>query len=225
MAIAVSVLLMTVVVPNLLSALVEAGKPLPWPTRVVKGVSDLIVGEWWVVMIAVPVLTAAIGTALRSKRGRYLWDQAKLATPVVGPLLVKQTIVRLAVVISTLLRSGVVFVRAIEVARRTAGNAVIEEGLAKCESAIGAGRDIGAALESTGVFPPVVVQVFAVGQESGKLEELLDRLAADYDAQVAAAAQRLTAVLEPLLILMLVVLVGFIGFATMMPLLEAADGM
>ena len=86
-----------------------------------------------------------------------------------------------------------------------------------------AGRDISGALEETGAFPPVVVQVVSVGQHSGRLEEMLDRLAVDYDRQVATAAGRLTALLEPALILVLVVIVGFIVLATILPMLEAAN--
>jgi type II secretory pathway component PulF len=118
-----------------------------------------------------------------------------------------------------------VFVRSLQIARRTTTNLVLVGALEQCERAVQAGREIAESLERTGAFPPVVVQVFAVGQQSGRLEEMLDRLAADYDRQVQTAAQRLTAVLEPLLILALVCLVGFIGLATVLPLLEAADVM
>ena len=91
------------------------------------------------------------------------------------------------------------------------------------EQATRLAASFGESLKATGAFPPVVVRIFSVGQQSGRLEEMLDRLAVDYDRQVTTASQRLTAVLEPVLILVLVVLVGFIGVATILPLLEAAD--
>lgn len=223
MAVAVSVLLMTLVVPNLLSALVEAGRPLPLPTRVVKFASDVVVSWWWAILLAVALLAVAVQLVLSSPRGRYAWHRLQLRIPVVGDLVRKQAIVRLSVVLSTLLRSGVVFVRALQIARRTTPNLVLNRALEKCEEAVGAGRDISAALEETGAFGPVVVQVFSVGQQSGRLEEMLDRLATDYDRQVASAAQRLTALLEPALILMLVFVVGFIVLATILPMLQAAE--
>jgi type II secretory pathway component PulF len=123
----------------------------------------------------------------------------------------------------TLLKSGVVFVRAVQIAQRTTGNRVLREALVECERAINAGGDIGEAIERTAAFPPMVVQVFAVGQQSGRLEEMLDRLAETYDQQVSTAAARLTAVLEPLLIIALALVVLFIVLATVLPILEAGN--
>ena len=223
MAVGVSVLLMTVVVPNLLGTLVESGRELPWPTRVVKFVSDVMVARWWVIPIAAAALVVGVRAALDVPRVRFAWHRAQLRLPMAGELLRKQAIVRLSVIQSTLLRSGVVFVRALEIARRATPNLVLNDALRRCEEAVVAGRDIGAALEETGAFPPVVVQIVSVGQQSGRLEEMLDRLAADYDRQVATAAARLTALLEPALILVLVVIVGFIVLATILPMLEAAN--
>ena len=225
MAVGVSVLLMTVVVPNLLNALAETGRPLPLPTRVVKAASDWLVGGWWLLLLGVAALAVGVRLVLRTPRGRLFWHRALLRVPIAGEIARKQAIVRLCVVLATLLRSGMVFVRALQLARRSTPNLVLAGALERCESAIESGREIADSLERTGAFPPVVVQVFAVGQQSGRLEEMLDRLALDYDRQVQTAAQRLTAVLEPLLILGLVLLVGFIGLATILPLLEAADVM
>jgi type II secretory pathway component PulF len=223
MAIGVSVLLMTVVVPNLLGTLTESGRPLPLPTRVVKFVSDFLVGYWWALLAAGLGVIIGIRLLVRVPRVRLAWHRAQLRIPIVGDLLRKQAIVRLSVILSTLLRSGVVFVRALEIARQATPNLVLNGALRRCEEAVVAGRDISGALEATRAFPPVVVQIVSVGQHSGRLEEMLERLAADYDRQVATAAQRLTALLEPALILVLVVIVGFIVLATILPMLEAAN--
>lgn len=223
MAVGVSVFLMTAVVPDLLDALVADGRPLPTATLIVKAASDTLVTKWWLVFgIGVGTVVAVVAAG-RTARGRLLWHRAQLRTPVLGDLVRKQAVVRIATVLSTLLKSGVEFVKAIEIAERTTANVVLRDALRRCGSAVQSGVDIGDALDGTNAFPPVVVRVFAVGQQSGRLEEMLDRLASDYDAQVATAAQRLTAVLEPILILLLVFLVGFIAFATVMPMLEAAD--
>ena len=224
MAVGVSVLLMTVVVPNLLNTIQEAGRPLPLPTRVVKAASDWLVG--------VLVAAAARRRGGRRRRPRSCCARpagdccgtgSLLRIPIAGDLARKQAIVRVCVVLSTLLRSGLVFVRSVQIARQAATNLVLAGALERCEAAVQTGRDIAEAMRETGAFPPVVVRVFSVGQQSGRMEEMLDRLAADYDRQVTAAAQRLTAVLEPVLILVLVVLVGFISLATILPLLEAAN--
>ena len=217
----VSVFLMTYVVPNLLDSLIEADRPLPWITRVVKGVSDFLLGYWWALLLGGGAVAMVLGMGIRTRRGRWWLAVATLRLPLVGDLLRKGAIVRIAFVVSTLMRGGVSFERAVEVAGHATRNAVLRRALERCGTAVRAGRDIGPALEASGVFPPTVVQVFALGQSSGRLEEMLDRLAVDYDRQVQSAASHLTAALEPVLIVLLAVVVGTIAFATILPILEA----
>ena len=223
MAIGVSIFLMTYVTPKLLSGLIEAGRPIPLPTRIVKGFSDLLISKGWLIAIVGAFLAALLGWLWRTPKGKLAFDRLQLRTPLLGDLIRKQSVSRIAMVMAALMRSGVVFVRAIQITQRTTANLVIRDALSKCETAVHAGQDIAAALEATNAFPPTVVQVFAVGEQSGRLEEMLDRLASDYDHQVNTATQRLTTVLEPLLIILLVMMVGLIAFATVLPMLEAGN--
>jgi len=223
MAVCASLFLMTFVVPRILEPLIEQGQPLPFPTRVVKGASDFVLVWWWALLIAVIVIVGGARTMLKTKGGKRWWHSTMLRLPLLGDLIRKQAIVRMAIVLGTLLKSGIVFVRALQIVQGTTPNVVLRDALVRCERAIGAGGDIGDALRETGAFPPTVVQVFSVGQQSGKLEEMLDRLAAAYDQQVTSAAQRLTAVLEPALIIMLALVVLFIVMATVLPILEAGN--
>jgi general secretion pathway protein F len=225
MALGVCIFLMTCVVPKLLSGLIETGQPVPGITRVVKGVSDFLVSDWWMLLGAVAIIVFSLTAIMRTARGRFAWHRIQLRIPLIGDMIRKQAILRLCVVLETLLRSGVVFVRAIQIARRTISNEVMRDALGRCEQAVGGGRDIGQALAETGAFPPAVVQVFAVGQQSGRLEEMLERLARDYDRQLTSSTARLTALLEPALILFLVTIVAFIAIATILPMLEAANVM
>jgi len=160
---------------------------------------------------------------LRTGRGRAVWHRLVLRIPLIGELVRKQAIVRTAIVMSTMLKSGVVFVRAVQIAQRTAGNMVIRDALERLESAVTRGADIGEALADTRAFQPMVVQMFALGQQSGRLEEMLDRLAYTYDQQLATSTQRLAAILEPVLILLLALIVLFIILATVLPILEAGN--
>jgi type II secretory pathway component PulF len=219
----VTLFLMTVVVPMLLTNLLEAGRPLPWPTRVLKGASDLLVVHGWTVGLAAAAAVGILALLLRTTAGRRLRDRLVLHVPILGPMAQKQTLARLALVTATLIRSGVVYLKAVEIAARSTRNVVFREALEQSSRAVGAGQDIGRALERTGVFPPLVVQLFSVGQQSGRLEELLERLAANYDRQVASSSTRFASVLEPVLILTLGVFVGFILFATLLPILEAGN--
>ena len=223
MAVAVSIFLMTFVVPQLLAGLLEAGRPLPFATRVVKGMSDALLQWWWLLLVVVAAGAAGAVLALRTPGGRLRWHRLQLRIPLLGDLTRKQAITRVSVVMASLLRSGIVFDAAVRIAARATPNLVLRDALLRVEQAVTGGREISLAIEQTGAFPPLVVQVFSVGQDSGRLEEMLDRLAKDYDAQVALAAGRFTAVLEPILILILVFVVGFIAFATVLPILEAGN--
>jgi len=223
MAVSVAVGLMTFVIPKLLDSISDSGRELPLPTRIVKAASDLLVERWWIFVILLVIAVVAVTAILRSARGRLAWHRLQLRIPLVGSLIRKQAIARISVVMSTLMGSGITFVKALNIARRGTPNLVMRDALERCETAIVGGRDIASALAATGAFPPVVVQVFAVGQQSGRLEEMLEKLAVDYDRQVALASDRLTALLEPALVLMLVGLVALIALATVLPLMEAAD--
>jgi type II secretory pathway component PulF len=219
----VSVFLMTYVVPGLLDVLADTGKELPTATVVVKALSDFLVHWWWALLLGLIGLVGGTGAVLRTEAGRRRWHRAQLKIPLVGELIRKQAVARVAMVMATLLKSGLVFVRAVQIAQRTMRNVVLRDALVACEQAVYAGRDIAAALEGTQAFPPLVIQLFAVGQASGRLEAMLESLAADYDTQVDIASARLTTLLEPLMMVLLAILVGFIAFATILPILEAGN--
>jgi type II secretory pathway component PulF len=223
MSVGVGMFLMTVVVPMLLDNLLDAGRPLPWPTRVLKGMSDMVRDQGLWLGVGIASCIAAAVAALRTHRGRMLWHHAVLRMPLLGPMAQKQEIARVAMIVSTLMKSGIVFLQALETAARTTKNVIIRRALLQGRDAVVAGRDIGDALAPTGVFPPMVIQIFAVGQQSGKLEEMLDRLSDSYERQVNSVATRLAAALEPLLIVFLSMFVGFILFATILPILEAGN--
>jgi type II secretory pathway component PulF len=223
MSAGVGMFLMTVVVPMLLDNLLDAGRPLPWPTRVLKGLSDGVRHQGWWIAIVVVLVAVGIVAALRTERGRFFWHRLLLRLPLVGGMARKQEIARVAMIISTLMKSGIVFLQALETAARATKNRVISQALLSGRDAVLAGRDIGEALAPTGVFPAMVIQIFTVGQQSGKLEEMLDRLSATYERQVNSLATRLAAALEPILIVFLSIFVGFILFATILPILEAGN--
>lgn len=221
MAVLVTILLMTFVVPNILKPLVESGRPLPFVTEVVKSLSDTVLGWWWLIGLAVFGVVSLVVALLRSDKGQQKWHRWQLKLPGVGTVVRKQETVRIATVVHTLIDSGVAFLSAIEIAQRTVKNRVFKAALAKIEESVSTGQDIAEAMRETNAFPPTVVQVFALGQASGRLGPMLERLANDYDKQVQQAAQRLTVLLEPVMILILAILIGFIAFATILPVLEA----
>ncbi|MCO8121768.1 type II secretion system F family protein [Stieleria sp. TO1_6] len=220
---AAGIFLMTSVLPPLLENLEETLDELPWPTRVAKTLSNALVDHRWFWIVASIATVVALGIIFRSRRGRMLLDRMVLRIPILGPMVVKQGVSRIAMVIGTLSRSGVELTAAFELAMRSTKNSVFRQALDQCVKRISAGEDVADALESSGAFPPLAVRVFSVGQESGKLDEMLFRLAEDYDEQVKTASARLTSLIEPVLILVLAVMVGFLLLATILPILEAGN--
>ena len=222
---AVTLFLMTYVVPNLLSTLAQAGRELPAVTQVVKGASDFLVRGWWMLVIGAAILTAAVRAVLRTQRGAMALDRLVLRTPLLGELIRKENTSRIAVVLSALLKSGLQFIDAVRITRGTVRSRVFRTALERYEKAVADGKDIAGPLAATNVFSPMVVQMLSVGQQAGNLEEMLDQVAETYDQEVSIAAARLTAMLEPLLIVLLAILAGFIVFATILPILEMSNVM
>lgn len=222
-SIGVALFLMSTVVPMLLSHLTDAGRPLPWPTLVLKTISDALVD--YGSAIAFALISGLIGAIsyLRTNSGRRFKHGLLLRSPLIGTMTRMQAVARLAMVIATLLRSGIVLVKALELSARSCSNQILRDALDQARADIQTGREIGRAFEQTGEFPPLVIQVFSVGQQTGRLEEMLDRLAADYDRRVTVWSTRLGTILEPILILFLAVFVGFILLATVLPIMEAGN--
>ena len=218
-----TIFLMTYVMPALLENLQETIEKLPWPTRVVKGASDALINNAWWLAVVVPLFFVIVGGLLQTRTGRRMWHGILLKLPLIGSIALKQSISRVALIISTLTRSGIELTKALDLAARSADNLLVQSALEECSQAVGAGQDVAPALEQAGIFPPLAVRIFSVGQESGKLEEMLQRLAEDYDQQVASLSARLTSLLEPILIIVLAVVVGFVLIATILPILEAGN--
>lgn len=223
LAVCVSIFLMTVVLPMLLENLVAAGKPLPLPTRILKTISDVLVnqGGWILAGLALAVL--GVGLFLKTTTGKRAWDRTLFAIPLLGSLAKKQELARTAIIISTLMKNGIVFIDATRIAARATKNVLLRDALEAMRESVESGRDISKALESSPIFPPLVIQIFLIGQQTGELEEMLARLSDSYDRQVTSATARLTAAIEPILIVFLAIVVGFILFATILPIIEAGN--
>jgi type II secretory pathway component PulF len=223
MSVGVSLFLMNFVVPTLLENLADMGKELPWPTKVLKFISDVIVSYGhYMLMFAIAAMFGVV-LFLATKTGRRIRDQVVLKLPLVGNMSRKQEISRVCFVVSTLLSSGLDLIRALDIAKRTSKNVLLQESLGLISERVRSGKELQQAMERLSYFPPLVAQVFSVGQKSGKLDELLLQLAEDYDKQVSTLSNRLAVIVEPVLIVILSVIVGFILFATMLPILEAGN--
>lgn len=221
----VTIFLMTAIVPTLIQSLQDMQKELPLPTQVLKTASDFLIDYGLVIVGAVFVAGIGLLMANRTASGAKFRDRLFLSIPILGPLIVKQNAGRLCLVTATLLRSGVEFVRSLEIAESSQKNLVLKEALQKARLNINSGADISSAIGESQVFPAGLIQVFQLGQSTGDLDELLFQIAEDYEAQVNSLADRLTTILEPMLIVGLSVVVGFIMLATILPILETGNAL
>lgn len=208
------------VVPQILAVLERQSKALPLTTEILLKVSGFISGYWWVFVIVGIGLWLAYKRLVRTEEGRYWVDSKLLATPVLGTLLRKSAISRFSVTLATLLESGLPVLDALQVVSRIVNNAVLAKAIEVIRAKIAEGADISTPLKQSKVFPPVVGYMIAVGEESGHLEELLKRVAQAYDEEVEIAAQKLTSLLEPVLIVCMAGVVAFIVLSILLPILQ-----
>ncbi len=218
-----TVFLMTWVLPPLLENLAETVPVLPWPTRVAKAMSDLLVGYGIWILLGTLASAASVAAFLRTNVGKTWLDRWMLRLPLIGPLLVKQNVSRIAMIVGLLSRSGLTLPAAVELAATSTNNSVLATALHQACDDMAAGKELSQSLERSRIFPPLAVRVFSVGRDTGKLDEMLTRLSDDYNQQLSVASARLTALIEPILILVLAVFVGFLLVATILPILQAGN--
>ena len=212
--------LMTVVVPEITQMMEAKGDKLPLPTEILITISKFMQSYWIFVCLGVIGVSLFWNWLIRTNRGRLAWDKFKLKLPVFGDLLVKQSVARFATTFSTLLRSGVPAIQAIQVTKATLHNRVLTNALQKVHDHIVEGADIATPIRVSGVFPPVVSYMVAVGEQAGNLETVLEQVAETYDEEVEIATQKMTSVIEPLIIVFLALIVSGIIIAIVLPLLE-----
>ena len=200
---------------NLFSGL---GVTLPLPTRIVMGLSAFVQGFWWVFIAGTVGIIFGLKQVRKHPRGRYYFDKTLLMLPVVGPLLRKIAVGRFTRTLGTLITSGVPILEGLAITARTSGNAVLEEALMKVRKAIEEGRTIVDPLRECGVFPNMVTQMIGVGEATGAMDNMLQKIADFYEDEVDAATKDMLAMLEPVIIGVLGVTIGGIVISLYMPL-------
>jgi general secretion pathway protein F len=218
--IGVVTLLMVKVVPGIAEMFAGQGAELPFTTRFLIAVSAVIAGYWWLLIMLFAGAIYLFGKWRATPIGRELVDRTILWFPVIGGLARKIAVARLARTLATMLASGVQLLQALDIVRSLLGNVVLEKVLTQARDEIREGAGIAASLKRSGQFPPLVTHMIAVGERSGQLEQMLTDLADAYDRETSAAITRATAVLEPIMIVLMGGSVGFIVFAIMTPILQ-----
>jgi len=214
-------LLMTFVVPRITEIFADMKQTLPWMTMVLIAVSHFLKSFWWLILLA----AAAVVVAFRyltagTDAGRRFWDSVRLRAPVWGAVNLKIAVARFARTLATLLQSGVPLLTAMEIVRNVVNNVFIGEIIAQAARDVEEGQPLARPLAESGLFPPMVTEMIAVGEQSGSLEKMLNRIAVSYETEAQSDILVMTSLLEPLLILAMGLMVGFIVFSILLPIFE-----
>src|SRR5450432_1327803 len=206
------------VVPIFANLFAGLGVALPLPTRIVMGLSAFVQGFWWIFLVGAIGLVVGVKYIRKDPRGKYWMDYGMLKMPVIGILLRKIAVARFTRTLGTLITSGVPILEGLSITARTSGNAVLEEALMKVRKAIEEGRTIVDPLRESGVFPNMVTQMIGVGEATGAMDSMLQKIADFYEDEVDSATKDMMAMLEPMIIGILGVSIGGIVISLYMPL-------
>ncbi len=214
-------ILTTKVIPKIGEQIVRTGAQLPWITRQLMNVGHIMTSGWLLVVIAGVVGFAwAVKRFLSTQRGAYLRDRFLLSLPLFGPLIRQRVVARFASTLSTLLSSGLPMAESLRVVAEVTGNSLMRKAVRQARERILAGADIATPLRDSGVIDPATAHMVGVGEKSGELETMLKSISENLEASTDAVIDRLSAALEPLIIIVMATIVGIIAYATILPILK-----
>ena len=219
-AVGILIVLMAFVVPTFLGMFTELGSTLPLPTRILVATCTIVRSWWWIVLLVLIGGGFLFKLFLATPLGRRLMDQATLNAPVFGSLVERLLISRFARTLGTLIASGVPILSALETVRATVTNVVIDDALQDVERSLKVGESLARPMELSGVVPPLVTRMVALGEETGQLDRMLMQVADSYEEEVDVQLAGLTQLLEPLLIVFVGAVVGFIVISMFLPLMS-----
>lgn len=212
--------LMVFVIPAFAEMFSGGGQELPGPTQIVMDVSSFFQNQWWVMILGGGTFLFVFKKVYATERGNIEIDRIALKLPVFGMLIRKVSVAKFTRTLGTLISSGVPLIEGLDICARTSGNKIVEIAVFKTIEAIKEGETIAAPLSREDVFPPMVIQMIDVGEASGSLDKMLSKIADFYDEEVDAAVDGLTALLEPMLMVFLGIIVGFIVIAMYLPIFK-----
>jgi type IV pilus assembly protein PilC len=224
LAIGVVILMMVAVIPVFTGMLESMAVEIPIPTKIVIALSNFIMGYWWLLILLVVGGWFILRYYIRTPGGRVAWDRLRLKLPVFGNLNYKTSISRFTRTLATMVKSGVPILQSLEVVSRVVANEVFRQDILRVRAGIQEGQRMGVLLAQGGLFPPLVVQMATAGEESGTLEDMLDKSADFYDQEVDYAVNTLTATLEPVMLVFMGGIIGFIELSLFLPYFALLGG-
>jgi general secretion pathway protein F len=212
--------LITFVVPNITQIFREMHQTLPIPTVALINVSNFLKSFWWLILLATVCGIVITRQLINTPRGRYVWDEVKLRIPVLGPINNKMAVARFGRTLGSLLKAGVPLISALQIVRNIVNNVIIADVIDNTVEEIQAGKSLASPLAQSRWFPSIVVQMISVGEQSGELEAMLSKIAETYDRDVESQIMAMTSMLEPVMILVMGLIVGFIVVSILLPIFE-----
>ncbi|RJR42022.1 MAG: type II secretion system protein GspF [Desulfobacteraceae bacterium] len=214
------IFLLSFVMPKVVGIFQGMKLTLPWSTLLLIHATSFMKSYWWLVTAGLFSCAVLFSLWTRTDSGRLIWDRVRLRTPLVGKLHHKAVIARFTRTLSTLLKSGVILVEALEIARLSMGNRIMEDAVLEAGRLVNQGEEFGVLLKRSKRFPPLVVQLVTAGEKGGELDEMLGKAAEVYEEDVETAITSLTSLLEPVVILFMGGMVGFIVMAVLLPIFD-----
>lgn len=225
MAFGITFAMLAFVIPKFATIFDGLGAKLPAPTQILIDASNYLAANWWWILGVLGGCVFLFRQIVRMPAGRLAWDSFQLRMPIFGTIILKVAISKFSRTLATLIKSGVSILSALEIVTKTSGNARIEKMIVELMAAVKRGESIAGPLEKGDVFPPMVIRMIAIGEETGELEAMLTKIADFYDAQVDAAVAGLTSLIEPLIIAFLGVVIGGIVIALFLPILTLTQAL
>jgi len=217
------IVLITFVIPQFSKLFEEMGAALPIPTQIMLGLSSLIIDYWPALILGFTGFIAAFNLYLRTNSGRLKWDGMLLKLPLFGPLIQKIEVSRFSLTLATLLKSGVPILQAMEIVRSIIINRVISDSIIVIQQALKKGQGLSGPLQKAGVFPPMAVHMITVGETSGALDKMLTKVSNTYDKEVEQSIKQVISLIEPMMILFMAVVIGFIVVSMLLAIFSAND--
>jgi len=221
-AFGVVAVLMLFVIPTFQDMFKQFGASLPGPTQLVVDLSHFFRNFWHIMFGVIILLIIGFKWVGKQEKGRFYLDTIALKLPIFGPLIRKVAVAKFSRTLGTMISSGVPIMDGLEITSKTAGNVIVENAIRAVRSAISEGRSMSEPLEQTGIFPGMVVQMISVGEATGAMDQMLSKIADFYDEEVDAAVDALTSALEPMLMVFLGGIIGFVVVAMYLPIFQMA---
>jgi type II secretion system protein F len=211
-------ILMTVVIPKIMSIFKDMDQALPVPTQILVSVMNFLGNRWYLIIGGALLGCGAIYQFLHTEEGRSFWHRTQLRIPILGDVILKREIARFARTLGSLLKNGVSILSSLEITREVMSNNLVQEEILKVSENITQGSGIAAPLKGSKIFPPLVVNMVAIGEETGRLHDVLLRIASSYEIQVERSIKTLTSLIEPMIILFMGLVVMFVVVSMLLPI-------